>query len=98
MAMLQRLYDPTEGQVLVDGVDLREIDSAWFRSQIGVVDQDPRLFAETIRSNIAYSMEDTPEVKLLIEHDQAVPGVQACIEFCCILRLNYHTCDASGLI
>ena len=60
--MLQRLYDPTQGQVLVDGVDLREVDSAWFRSQIGVVDQDPRLFAESIAANIAYSMEELPQV------------------------------------
>ena len=38
-ALLQRLYDPEEGCILLDGLDLREIDAGWFRSQIGVVGQ-----------------------------------------------------------
>ncbi|KAK9812558.1 hypothetical protein WJX73_008602 [Symbiochloris irregularis] len=64
VAMLQRLYDPTRGQVLVDGTDLREVDAAWFRSQIGVVDQEPRLFAESIAANIAYGMEDVSQEQI----------------------------------
>jgi len=39
VALLQRLYDPDEGMVLVDGVDLREVDAGWYRAQIGVVSQ-----------------------------------------------------------
>lgn len=39
VALLARLYDPNKGAILLDGVDLRELDSAWFRSQIGVVSQ-----------------------------------------------------------
>ena len=59
MALLQRLYDPTAGRVLVDGADLQTVDASWYRSQIGVVDQDPRLFAETIAANIAYNFPGT---------------------------------------
>ena len=78
VAMLQRLYDPTKGQVLVDGVDLREVDSAWFRSQIGVVDQDPRLFAESIAANIAYSMQDLPPVRPLLQEGARAFSGLAC--------------------
>ena len=44
-------------QIELDGVDLREVDAAWFRSRIGVVSQDPRLFSMTIRENIAYGLQ-----------------------------------------
>jgi ABC-type multidrug transport system fused ATPase/permease subunit len=43
VALLQRLYDPTSGAILLDGHDLTTIDAAWFRAQIGVVSQ-VRLF------------------------------------------------------
>ncbi|KAJ9505602.1 hypothetical protein QJQ45_026514 [Haematococcus lacustris] len=54
VALLQRLYDPTSGSILIDGTDLRELDAGWYRSQLGVVNQEPRLFGTTVRDNIAY--------------------------------------------
>ncbi|KAA6417134.1 MAG: ABC transporter B family member chloroplastic-like [Trebouxia sp. A1-2] len=54
VALLQRLYDPNSGQVLLDGVPLTEVDASWYRGQIGVVAQDPRLFSNTITANITY--------------------------------------------
>ncbi|GBF91269.1 ABC transporter B family member, chloroplastic [Raphidocelis subcapitata] len=54
VALLLRLYDPTEGAVLLDGRDLRGLDATWFRSQIGVVSQEPKLLSLDISSNIAY--------------------------------------------
>lgn len=54
VALLQRLYDPTEGQVLIDGHDLKDLDALWYRQQIGVVTQEPRLFSTTVAANIAY--------------------------------------------
>lgn len=51
--LLQRLYVPESGRVLVDGIDLSTIDPAWLRRQIGVVLQDNILFNRTIRENIA---------------------------------------------
>ena len=54
MALLQRLYDPTEGAIRVDGVDLRDLKQRSLRRQIGVVLQDGLLFNDSVRNNIAY--------------------------------------------
>lgn len=51
--LLQRLYAPNEGRVLIDGVDIAEVDPASLRRQIGVVLQDNVLFNRTVRENIA---------------------------------------------
>ena len=53
-SLIGRLYDPDEGAVLLDGRDLRELDPAWLRRQIGVVAQEPILFSTTITENIRY--------------------------------------------
>jgi ATP-binding cassette subfamily B protein len=52
--LLLRFYDPTAGRILLDGRDLRELDAAWLRGQIGVVMQEPVLFSGTIADNIRY--------------------------------------------
>ena len=52
--LVLRLYDPQQGSVQVDGIDVREVTIASLRSQIGVVMQDPVLFAASIRDNIAF--------------------------------------------
>ncbi|KAI9170377.1 hypothetical protein LWI28_027027 [Acer negundo] len=52
--LLQRLYEPTKGQVLIDGVPLKELDTKWFRERIGYVGQEPKLFRMDISSNIKY--------------------------------------------
>ncbi len=51
--LIQRLYVPESGRVLVDGVDLAMVDTAWLRRQIGVVLQDNVLFNRSVRDNIA---------------------------------------------
>ncbi|MFB4202369.1 MULTISPECIES: type I secretion system permease/ATPase [Arhodomonas] len=51
--LIQRLHVPESGRVLVDGVDLRMVDTAWLRRNIGVVLQESRLFNRTVRENIA---------------------------------------------
>lgn len=51
--LVQRLYTPESGRVLVDGVDLAMIDTAWLRKQIGVVLQENFLFNRSVRENIA---------------------------------------------
>jgi subfamily B ATP-binding cassette protein HlyB/CyaB len=51
--LLQRMYVPAAGRVLIDGVDLAQIDPAWLRRQIGVVLQENLLFNRSIRENIA---------------------------------------------
>jgi ATP-binding cassette subfamily B protein len=54
MALLMRFYDPVEGKILLDGKDLRELKQKSLRRNIGVVLQDPLLFNDTVRNNIAY--------------------------------------------
>jgi ATP-binding cassette, subfamily B, bacterial HlyB/CyaB len=58
--LLQRLYSPERGRVLVDGVDLALADPAWLRRQIGVVLQENVLFNRTIRDNIALADPGVP--------------------------------------
>jgi subfamily B ATP-binding cassette protein HlyB/CyaB len=58
--LLQRLYVPERGRVLADGVDLALADPAWLRRQIGVVLQENRLFARSIRENIALADPGAP--------------------------------------
>lgn len=50
--LLQRFYDPLHGQVLLDGIDVRDLNLRWLREQIGVVSQEPVLFNMTVRQNL----------------------------------------------
>jgi ATP-binding cassette, subfamily B, bacterial MsbA len=62
--LLPRFYDVTEGEVLIDGVDVREATLASLRAQIGLVTQETVLFNDTVRANIAYGMEDVDEARV----------------------------------
>lgn len=53
MRLIQRLYSPERGRVLLDGMDLSLVDTGWLRRQIGVVGQDTALFNRSVRENIA---------------------------------------------
>ena len=54
IALLQRFYDPNSGHITLDGVEIQEFQVKWLRQQMGLVSQEPVLFNETIRANIAY--------------------------------------------
>lgn len=56
--LIPRFYDATEGSVLVDGVDVRDMDLVTLRRQIGIVLQTSLLFSDTIKANIAYGRPD----------------------------------------
>ena len=58
--LLVRMYDPTEGRILIDGKDLREHDLANLRSKVGYVPQDVFLFSDTIAKNIAFGLDEEP--------------------------------------
>ncbi|ESQ89965.1 hypothetical protein ABENE_13245 [Asticcacaulis benevestitus DSM 16100 = ATCC BAA-896] len=58
--LVQRLYVPESGRVLVDGVDLAQVDPAWLRRQVGVVLQENLLFNRTIRDNITLADPSLP--------------------------------------
>jgi ATP-binding cassette subfamily B protein len=70
-----RFYEPTEGQILIDGVDYRERPLLWIYSNIGYVLQEPHLFSGTVRENIIYGRQDATDedveraAKIVNAHD-----------------------------
>ncbi|KAK3124161.1 hypothetical protein QOZ80_8AG0641320 [Eleusine coracana subsp. coracana] len=52
VSLIERFYDPNAGQILLDGHDLRTLNLRWLRQQIGLVSQEPTLFATTIKENL----------------------------------------------
>ncbi|KAF8762694.1 hypothetical protein HU200_009223 [Digitaria exilis] len=64
ISLIERFYDPQLGEVLIDGVDLREFQLRWIRSKIGLVSQEPVLFAASIRDNIAYGKDDATDEEI----------------------------------
>jgi ATP-binding cassette, subfamily B, bacterial len=62
--LVARFYDPVAGRVLVDGHDLRHLESGAFRRQLGVVPQEAFLFTGTIRDNIAYGRPDATDAEV----------------------------------
>ncbi|KAJ7505250.1 P-loop containing nucleoside triphosphate hydrolase protein [Mycena galericulata] len=59
VALVERFYDPTAGVVTLDGVNVRDLNLKWLRSQIGLVSQEPTLFATTIKGNVAHGLINT---------------------------------------
>ncbi|XP_066999280.2 multidrug resistance protein homolog 49 isoform X2 [Anabrus simplex] len=62
--LIQRLYDPAQGTVSVDGNDMKLLNVSWLRHHIGVVGQEPVLFATSIKENIRYGREDATEQEI----------------------------------
>ena len=63
--LVMRFYDPTSGQVLLDGKDIREYRIADLRRQFGVVLQEPVLFAASIAENIAYGRPEASDEEII---------------------------------
>jgi ABC-type multidrug transport system fused ATPase/permease subunit len=61
VSLLPRLYDPSSGRVSIDGADVSEVRLASLRSQVGLVSDDPFLFSDSVRNNIAYARADASE-------------------------------------
>lgn len=58
ISLIERFYDPQSGEVLIDGINLKEFQLRWIRGKIGLVSQEPILFTASIRDNIAYGKDD----------------------------------------
>ncbi len=69
--LLQRFYDPQEGQILLDGRDIRDYTLASLRRQIALVPQDPMLFRASVRENIAYGRPEASEAEIVAAAQQA---------------------------
>ncbi|PIA58612.1 hypothetical protein AQUCO_00500506v1 [Aquilegia coerulea] len=59
ISLIERFYEPLSGEVHLDGTDIRELELKWLRQQIGLVNQEPALFATSIRENILYGKDDS---------------------------------------
>ncbi|MCV0428732.1 MAG: ATP-binding cassette domain-containing protein, partial [Roseibium sp.] len=84
--LVQRLYTPERGRVLIDGTDLSLVDPSWLRSQIGVVLQDNILFNRSVQANIALGNPTMPMSKVIEVSDLA-----AAHEFIVKLPRGYET-------
>ncbi|KAL6339778.1 hypothetical protein AAG906_034864 [Vitis piasezkii] len=72
IALLQRFYDPDSGHITLDGVDIQSLQLRWLRQQMGLVSQEPVLFNDTIRANIAYGKEGhTTEAEVIAASELA---------------------------
>ncbi|CAF1513772.1 unnamed protein product, partial [Adineta steineri] len=69
--LLERFYDVTHGELLLDGVDIRKLNLQWLRSRLGVVSQEPVLFDLTIAENIAYGLENIPMDEIILAATKA---------------------------
>jgi len=80
VSLLPRFYDPTAGQILVDGIDVRELTLKSLRAQISVVTQDIVLFNDTVANNIAYGAPGTPsreQIERVAEAAHALEFIRA---------------------
>ena len=69
--LIPRLYDVTEGAVLVDGVDVRDVEPASLRGEVAVVSDDAFLFSATLGDNIAYARPDASEEEIIAAAERA---------------------------
>ncbi len=69
--LLMRYYDHYDGEILVDGINIREIDMQFYRSEIGYVQQEPMMFNDTIFNNIAYGSKNPTVEEVLSAADIA---------------------------
>ncbi|MGP0058748.1 MAG: type I secretion system permease/ATPase [Beijerinckiaceae bacterium] len=84
--LIQRLYAPEQGQVLLDGIDIAQLDPGWLRRQIGVVLQENLLFNRSIHDNIA--LADPAMPRALVMHIARLAGAE---EFIVRLPQGYDT-------
>uniref|UniRef100_A0A6I8SWM3 ATP-binding cassette sub-family B member 5 n=1 Tax=Xenopus tropicalis TaxID=8364 RepID=A0A6I8SWM3_XENTR len=84
--LLQRLYDPKEGTLAVDGHDIKSLNVTYYRELIGVVSQEPVLFGTTIKQNIRYGRDDVTDEEI----EKAVKEANA-YDFIMALPDKYET-------
>ncbi|PPQ92430.1 hypothetical protein CVT25_008651 [Psilocybe cyanescens] len=95
ISLVERFYDPSAGAVKLDGVNVRDLNLKWLRTQIGLVSQEPTLFGTTIRGNVAHGLIGTKYENAPDEEKEALIK-EACIKanadgFISKLPLGYDT-------
>ncbi len=89
--LLSRFNDPTQGRVLIDGIDIKEVAQNSLRSQMGIVLQDPFLFNGSIRENILFGRLDATEAEI-----HAAAEAVGAHEFISLLSQGYDTSVEEG--
>ena len=84
--LVPRLFDPSEGRVMLDGMDVRDLDPHWLRRQVGMVMQEPFLFSGTIAENIAIGQADADMDRIL-----EVAKLSCVHDFVSDMPLGYET-------
>lgn len=84
--LVPRFYDPSEGRVLLDGTDLRDLDLAQLRGLMGIVTQESILFNDTVFNNIAFGLEGISEEKVM-----EAAKIANAHEFIVQLENGYHS-------
>ena len=79
--LIEHFYEISGGTILLGERDVRTLDPSWFRRHIGLVSQEPVLFASTIRDNIAYGKDTATQEE--VKH-------RGCLSVCTMLRFHYR--------
>ena len=80
ISLIQRFYDPWEGEVLFNGRNIKELNPRWYHKQIAIVQQEPVLFSGSVRENIIYGLE---------LEDKTDEQIEAMIDDACIQANAY---------
>ena len=84
--LLPRFYDPTDGEVLIDGVNIRDVKAWDLRSKLGIVTQEAILFNDTVFNNIAFGLNGVTEEEVI-----AAAKVANAHDFIALMDKGYHT-------
>ncbi|HEY9888182.1 MAG TPA: heterocyst formation ABC transporter subunit HepA [Candidatus Obscuribacterales bacterium] len=84
--LLPRFYDPTQGRILVDGIDMRELKINTLRHKMAIVSQDTFIFNTTVRDNITYGVENATDTDIL-----EVASMANALDFIHDLPLGFDT-------
>ncbi len=79
--LLMRMYDPSQGEILIDGKDIRAYNISSLRKQIGFVPQDVFLFSDTIANNIAFGLDQTDHKELIEKAAKDADVYQNIVDF-----------------
>ncbi|KAK7815872.1 abc transporter b family member 18 [Quercus suber] len=95
ISLLERFYDPEKGDILLDKYKIKRLQLKWLRSHMGLVNQEPVLFATSIKENILFGKEDAP-MELVIQAAKAANAHDFIIKLPQDMKLSQSALDAES--